>query len=205
MHNQLKQIIFTFLIFSFALLNSNYAFAQSDPVVMLEDIANNMISGLKSNQATLKSKPQIVYGLAQKYIVPHADLDEMSKRVLPPQIWNNASTSQRQQFKKEFTTTLIRTYSSALAAYQDQTIRFYPIRGGYQGQNSVEIKSEILSDGQSISVVYRLNNVNGNWLVYDMSVEGVSMLNSFRSQFAGLLSSGSMEELLQRMSKHNNG
>lgn len=203
MQMQLKRIVFTFLIFSFALMSGNI-YAQSDPVGMLQNIADNMINGLKANQATLKSKPQIVYGLARKYIVPYADLDEMSRRVLPPQVWNSASPAQRQQFKRAFTTTLIRTYASALAAYQDQAIKFYPMRGSSQGMRSVEVKSDIVSDGQTISVVYRLNNVGGSWRVYDMSVEGVSMLNSFRSQFAGILSSGSMDELLQRMTRHNN-
>ena len=85
------------------------ALAAGDPVNMLQNIANNMINGLKSNQATLKSKPQIVYNLAYKYVVPYADLNEMSRRVLPPQVWNSASPAEKARFQKEFTRTLIRT------------------------------------------------------------------------------------------------
>lgn len=179
---------------------------QNDPVALLQYIADNMIAGLKANQATLKTKPQVVYQLAYQYVVPYADLAEMSRRVLPPQIWNSSSASQRAQFQKAFTTTLIRTYASALTAYKDQTIRFYPIRGAYQNLTSVEVASDIeSSENQPIRVSYRLVRVGGLWKLLDLSVEGVSMLDSFRAQFADLLSQGSMDQLLKRMGQHNQG
>src|SRR3990167_10176748 len=181
-----------------------YASVQSDPVGLLKYIADNMISQLKSNKATLKTKPGIVYNLAYKYVVPYADLPEMSKRVLPPNIWNNATPSQRMQFQKEFTTLLIRTYASALTSYEDQTIEFYPVRGGYAGARTVVINSEISgSNIQPIRVSYRLLRVGSVWRLYDMSVEGVRLIQSFRSQFASILSQGSMDKLLGQMSRHN--
>ncbi len=189
------------LIFSMSICS---AISQGDPVGMLRSIANNMIAGLKSHQATLKTKPQIVYQLAYRYVVPYADLPEMSKRVLPPQTWNNATAAQRAQFQREFTATVIRTYASALTSYRDQTIEFYPIRGGYQNDNTVEVNSKISgSDGEPISVSYRLIRHGGAWRLYDMSVEGVDMLESFRAQFADILSQGDMAQLLQRLSSHN--
>lgn len=181
------------------------ALAAGDPVNMLQNIANNMINGLKSNQATLKSKPQIVYNLAYKYVVPYADLNEMSRRVLPPQVWNSASPAEKARFQKEFTRTLIRTYASALSSYKDQTIKFYPVRGGYAGKSSVEVSGQIISsDRPPIQVMYRMVNRGGSWKLFDMSVEGVAMLDSFRSQFSDILSQGNMQQLLQRMSSHNN-
>jgi len=202
-----NKLILSFLAISFGWMICFYANAQSmqsDPVALLQYIANNMISGLKSNKATLKTKPQIVYSLANKYVVPYADLAEMSRRVLPPQVWNKATPAQRAQFQKEFTRLLIRTYASALTSYQDQTIRFYPVRGGYQNASSVEVSSEITSSAHSpIRVTYRLLRAGNIWRLYDMSVEGVSLIQSFRSQFSDMLSQGDMDKLLQRMSRHN--
>lgn len=201
-----NKLFLTFFIMVFgwlALITSNVQAASGgDPVGMLQGIADNMIAGLKQNKATLKTKPGIVYNLAYRYVVPFADLDLMSQRVIPPQVWNSASPAQRAQFKKEFTRTLIRTYASALTSYEDQTIRFFPVRGG-QG-NTVEVKSVISgSQGDPISVTYRLVRSGGGWKLLDMSVEGVDMLDSFRSQFADILSAGSMDELLRRMTSHN--
>lgn len=201
-----NKLILGFFIVVFGWLSMTSAYAQSDPVALLQRIADNMIAGLKANKATLKSKPQIVYSLANRYVVPYAALTAMSKGVLPPQIWNNATPAQRAQFQKQFTTTLIRTYASALTSYEDQQVHFYPVRGGYAGQNSVVVNSEITSsETDSIRVSYRLIRSGSSWRLYDMSVEGVSMLGSFRSQFADILSRGNMEQLLQRMAQHNRG
>jgi len=204
---QSKLILTLFLMFFswMSLSTPLNAASQNDPIALLEYVANNMISGLKENKATLKTKPQVVYQLAYKYVVPYADLDGMARQVLPAHIWNSATPEQRAQFKKEFTTTLIRTYASALTSYEDQVIKFYPIRGGIQGLNSVEVNSEIdSSHNEPIQVTYRVTRVGGSWRLNDLSVEGVSMLESFRSQFEDILSQGNMSELLRRMAEHNN-
>jgi len=201
---QITKIINGFFIAMFAMLVCFVSPVQagSDPVSMLQNIANNMIRELKANKATLKTKPQIVYNLAYRYVIPYADMDEMSKRVLSPAEWNSATPAQRSQFKKQFTRLLIRTYASGLTAYQDQTVEFYPVRGSYG--NTVEVNSEIKSsDTSPISVTYRLIREGGGWRLYDMSVEGVSLIESFRSQFADILSQGNMADLLARMGSHN--
>lgn len=176
---------------------------QSDPIDLLKYISNNMIRELKANQATLKTKPGIVYKLANRYVVPYADLDEMSKRVLPPAVWRGASASQKAQFKKEFTRLVIRTYASALTSYKDQEAKFYPLRG--KAGNNVQIRGEIIGSESNIQVSYRLLKSGGKWKLYDLSVEGVSLISSFRSQFAGILANGNMSTLLKRLSKHNKG
>jgi len=199
-----KLVLTSFLVVVSWLGMMNVAAAAENPVAMLQSVANNMISQLKANQATLKTKPSIVFSLARKYVVPHADLDEMSRRVLPPQTWNSATPAQRSQFKSEFTTLLIRTYASALTSYQDQTVKFYPIRGGYEGKSTVEVTSEIISpETDPVRVTYRLVRAGGGWRLYDMSVEGVGLIDSFRSQFADILANGNMATLLQRISSHN--
>jgi len=199
----LNKKIITIIVGWFACMT--LAFALNDPVTLLQSVANNMINGLKEHGATLKSKPQVVYELSYRYVVPNAALTEMARRVLPPQTWNSAIPEQREQFKKQFTTTLIRTYASSLSNYKDQSVRFYPLRGGYAGKNSVTVESDIISpDTQPIRVTYRLVRAGDTWKLLDLSVEGVSMLESFRAQYADLLTQGSMSMLLQQMSAHNN-
>lgn len=203
MQHNIRKLFLSFLIFSFSWAFVAPANAASDPISLLQYIANNMIAGLKTQKATLKNNPSAVYALAYKYVVPYANLDEMSRRVLPPQTWNNATPAQRAEFKKEFTKTLIRTYASGLSSYQDQVVQFFPVRGGYAG-NTVEVQSQIVSSSRDpIRVTYRLVRTGNSWRLFDMSVEGVSMLESFRSQFSGILAQGNMQQLLQRLSQHN--
>ncbi len=83
-------------------------------------------------------------------------------------------------------------------------MKIYPVRGEMGG--SVEVRSVITSSNSSpINVTYRLLKVGANWKLYDMSVEGISLISSFRSQFADILSNGNMQKLLNKMSQHNAG
>lgn len=208
---RINKLFLNFFLFMFIWLNvfsvkaEAAATMQGNPVALLQYIANNMIKQLKINKATLKTKPQTVYRLAYQYVVPYADLPEMSRRVLPPAIWNSSTSAQRMQFQKEFTTLLIRTYASALTSYEDQVVQFYPVRGGYQGLNNVEVSSEITGSNTNVHVTYRLLRIGSVWRLYDMSVEGVSLIDSFRSQFADILSQGDMNLLLKRLARHNSG
>jgi phospholipid transport system substrate-binding protein len=201
-----KLFSFIVILTSLMLIGLQTASANdSDPVSMLQSLADQMIANLKANKATLKTNPTLVYSLSRKIVVPHADLAEMSKRVLPPQIWNNATSSQRSQFENEFTTLLVRTYASALSDYTDQVVKFYPVRGGVGEKNTVRVDSQIIrSDGAPINVNYRLIRQGPVWKLYDMTVEGVSLIESFRSQFADKVSQGSdMADLIQYISDHN--
>jgi phospholipid transport system substrate-binding protein len=204
----MKKIVLVFLAI-FALASSiNYATAASaeaqSPTAMLQGIADHMINNLKANKATLKNNPTYVYDLADKTIVPHADLIEMSRRVLPAKTWNSATQAQRNKFRTEFTTLLVRTYASALAEYKDQDITFYPIRGGYANKSRVTVDSKIVrSDGPAISVRYQLVLKGQEWRLYDLTIEGISMLDSFRSQFADKLAQGDMVELIKELGQHN--
>ena len=201
--NYLILPIMVFLI-GFLTLIPRFAYAN-DPIGMLQNVANQMVANLKQNKMTLKTHPTIVYSLSYKIIVPHADLDEMARRVLPPQTWGRASAGQKSEVKKELTTFLVRTYASALAQYSDETVRFFPIRGGYQNKTGVKVDSQIIrSQGPAIAVSYSVVNKGSQWKLFDMSVEGISMLESFRSQFADQLSRGDINALISTLRAHNN-
>lgn len=182
------------------------AMAAPSPVHTLEKVSNQLIAGLKRKGATLKNNRGYVFRLTRKTLLPHVDLNIMSRSVLGRGTWQKASNAQRSSFKREFTTMLIRTYASALASYTNETVQFYPIRGGFQGRSRVKVDSVInRQSGPAISVSYRLVLVGNHWKLYDLSVEGVSLIQSFRSQFANEISQGGMNNLLNRMKAHNQG
>lgn len=198
---------FSIASFLFILLFGLYsitASASESPTQFLQSIADQMISKLKQNKVTLKKNPSLVYSFANQIIVPHADLNAMSQRVLPAKTWANSTAAQKAAFKKEFTTTLIRTYASAIAQYTDQTIKFFPVRGDVSGKSMIDVNSQIIpSDGPSIDVTYRLSAAGSGWKLIDLTVDGVSMLESFRSQFSEQLSHNDMAQLIQTLKQHN--
>jgi phospholipid transport system substrate-binding protein len=189
------------ILFAVGVLLSPIIIAQNSPVPMLEQTANSIIAALRDNKASLKSNPNIIYKAVEAHLLPIVDVAGMSRSVLGRQAWNKATAAQRAQFSKAFTRLVIRTYSSPLAQYSDESVQFLPIRGSLNSRflrvNSIIVRAE----GQNISLSYSLVNKNGQWKVYDLSVEGVSLLQSFRSQFAAALQNSSMDDVIKEMEK----
>lgn len=178
--------------------------AASDPVVQLSQTADQMIEALKTNRTAIKSNPAMVENLARQILLPQVNVELMAKLALGRNGWNNASSQQRQDFTSGFTTLMIRTYAAAFAAYTDQVVKFYPLRPGDVNDGRVQIKSEILqSGGPAIPVNYRLLQQGNDWKVYDINVDGVSLIQSFQSQFSNQLAQGGMDQLLLALNKHN--
>lgn len=173
--------------------------AQSSPVPMLEQTANSIIATLKDNKAALKSNSNIIYNAVEKNLLPIVDVAGMSRSVLGRQAWMKATEAQRARFSREFTRLVIRTYASPLAQYSDETVQFLPVRGSLNSRflrvNSMIVRSE----GQNIPLTYSLVDKNGQWKIYDISVEGVSLLQSFRSQFAQVLQNSSIDDVIKQM------
>lgn len=180
------------------------AFAAPSPLPMLQSTSDQMLSALRSNQAVLKSKPAVVYSITRRILLPHVDVNNMARAVLGRNAWNQATPAQRQHFTAEFTTLLIHTYAAAFAAYTDEQVQFLPIRGDISGLTRVQVDSQIIRRaGPSISVSYRLGWTGQQWLLYDFSVDGVSMIQSFRSQFSSQLNQGNLDTLIQQLAQHN--
>ena len=182
-----------------------------DPVTFLHGISDQLLMHLKQDRSKIEANPQYVYQIVDEVLVPYVDTDRMSRSVVPRSIWVAATPAQQQAFVKSFLNLVVRTYASALDAYTDQQIKYLPIRvrGAYQDQSQVQVNSQIVrSDGPPVAVVYRLAKTNGQWKVYDMTVEGISLLQSFRSQFAAEFSSmqnkqGALAALTQKLDQHN--
>lgn len=200
---RLLKISLISFVSAMALFTSSMALAGS-PVAVVERAANRVVSQLKSNKATLRSNPGVVYSIINRVILPQVDVYAMSRSVIRRSVWKQASSSQRKRFTKQFTRLVVRTYAGGLAKYTSEQVKFYPLRGGYQGKSRVRVRSKIMRRGApSISMNYRLIRRGGSWKVYDISVEGVSLLHSFRSQFASQLRKGDFEALIKRLTQHN--
>lgn len=180
------------------------AVAAQDPVAQLSQTADQMISALKANKSSMKANPAVAENLARQILLPQVNVELMAKLALGRNAWNSATPQQRTDFTKAFTTLMIRTYAAAFSSYTNEVVKFYPLRSGDMEDGRVQIKSEILqTGGPAIPVNYRLLQQNGVWKVYDINVDGVSLIQSFQSQFASQLAEGGMDQLLAALNQHN--
>jgi phospholipid transport system substrate-binding protein len=192
-----------FLTVFFSLFSLS-AFAVTSPLAMLKPTSDQMLSELKSEQATLKSHPQKVFDIVNRILLPHVDMNTMARSVVQRSVWNNAGAQERQAFTQQFTALLIRTYASALASYTNQSIEFLPLRGGYEGQNQIQVQSQIVQPGgPPIPVNYILLLEGNQWKVIDFSVDNVSIVQNFRAQFGNDLNNSGLPALTQKLTQHN--
>ncbi len=203
----MKRRYVKFLLFSLSfvtLLFARLAFAADSPITMLQTTSDQMISELNAKQATLKTDPKVVYSIVHRILLPHVDMNMMSRSVAGRIAWTAATPAEQKAFTAQFTDTLIHTYASALASYTNQTVKFFPIRGGWQNQSQVEVESEIDQQGApAVPMSYRLILQSGQWKVVDFSVDNVSIIENYRAQFANDLNQGTLAQLTDKLAQHN--
>lgn len=171
-----------------------WASAES-AVTMLQSVANNMISQLEKNKSQLKSNPKVIHHIVDNVLLPYADINRMAGMVVGRQAWDAATPAERREFVALFKRRVINTYSNALASYNGDKVVVYPVRGGENGRylsvNSVIIRKS----GQKIGISYKLIRTGNSWKVYDFSIEGVSIVSNYHSQFANTLANGGIAHL----------
>ena len=172
------------------------------PATQLQQIANRMITQLENNKSQLHSM-SVIRRIVNQTLLPNVDMDRMSSSVVGRD-WRTATPAQRAQFEKEFSYLVTTTYASALSSYNGDKVNFQPIRGDYASNQTLRVNSMIVrANGQRIPITYDVLRNGNAWKVYDFSIEHVSMVQSYRSQFAGVLANGGMPALLARLQNHN--
>ena len=194
----LNKWIFSFIIILFSTL----VFAGLTPDELVRKTADDVISAIKSDKDIQSGNKQKIYQLAEEKILPSFDFEKISRLVLG-KAWRKATDLQKKQFKSEFRSLLLRTYSIALSKYKDQGIEIKPMRMK-PADEIVTVKTEIVQDGaQSIKVNYALAKNGDSWLVFDIVIEGVSLVTNYRSQFSSEIRKGGMDSLNKKLAKKN--
>lgn len=139
----------------------------------------------------------------ESVIYPHVDFNRISALVLG-KLWRTASPEERVRFKNEFQTLLVRTYSRAFVEFNDWSVRFLPLKME-PNTTKVVVKTEILQPGiQPVGVDYRMLLVKGDWKVYDIMIEGVSLVTNYRTTFNNeVKSKGSLAAVIEALAARN--
>ena len=175
--------------------------AQPSPLPILEGAANKILATLAQHKAQLKNTHSIIHQAVKSYLLPIVDVEGMARSVLGRSVWNQASAAEKQQFMQAFTQLVIRTYASPLAEYTDEKITFAPIRGNIDGR-FIRVNSTIVrTHKKDIPLNYSLVYKQSGWKIYDLNIEGVSLLQSFKSQFAQALKNDDLKSLIAQMNK----
>ena len=195
------------LVMLFSLLLMPAVAVQADdsnePVALIQDATEKMLQALKDNEAQLVEDSSLIYGLVQDILMPNFDFDKMSKLALGKN-WRKANAEQRVRFTNEFRLLLVRTYSTAMLEYTDEEIRFLPFHDDL-AKKKVKVRMEILqSGGPSIPMSLSMYlNKEEAWKVYDVKIDGISLVTNYRSTFATEIRNDGMNKLIDRLASRN--
>lgn len=172
------------------------------PDVLVKNTATEVLEIIKKDKDIQAGDNKKIVALTEEKIVPHFDFERMSRLVLGKE-WKSASKDQQERFTMEFRNLLVRTYSVALAKYRNQTIDYKPFKMA-PGDDDVVVKTQILQPGgQPIPIDYALEKGSTEWKVYDVKIDGISLVTNYKGQFSNELKQGSMDALIQKLVDKN--
>ncbi len=193
----------TWLLSAVALAVSSLAMAETvAPDVLVKTTATEVLDIVKKDKDIQNGDMKKIVALTEEKILPHFNFDRMSQLVLGRN-WSKASKEQQEKFVSEFRNLLVRTYSSALAKYRNQTMDYKPLRA-QPGDTRVVVKTLILQSGaQPIKIDYSMEKKTDEWKVVDVTIEDVSIVTSYRSQFDETIKRDGMDTLIQKLVDKN--
>ncbi|WP_297807659.1 phospholipid-binding protein MlaC [uncultured Methylophaga sp.] len=173
------------------------------PQAQVKQASDKMLAALAENKTELETNPDKIYELVEDILMPHFDFEKMSKLALGKN-WRSADDKQQARFVDEFRLLLIRTYSTAMLEYTDEEIRFLPFRDDLS-RKRVSVPMEVVQPaGPSIPMSLSLyQNKGGDWKVYDVKIDGISLVTNYRSSFANEIRKGGMDKLIEDLSERN--
>ena len=176
--------------------------AQETPDAMVKRIADELIAIVKSDKEVQAGNSAKVVQLAEQKVLPHFDFARMT-RLAVGRNWSQATPEQREALTKEFRTLLVRTYSSALSQYRNQKIEVRPLAIS-PGDVDVVVRTSVMQEGgPPIPIDYRMEKKPDGWKVYDVVIDGASLVTTYRSSFNDQIQRSGIDGLVKTLQERN--
>ncbi len=160
----------------------------------------------------LKSKLNQVFEILQKagidqqqkskeieeIVTPMFDFQLMARLSLGREQWTKLSKENRERYTDLFISRLRGSYLNRITAYTDETVTYEP---PVKTNDKIHIPTNLNSKGKKIGMLYKFYQTNGQWMIYDLEIQGVSIIRSYQAQFKEILQKGTFDDLLLQMEK----
>jgi phospholipid transport system substrate-binding protein len=175
---------------------------NSDPTKLIETSANIMVSELDARRAEFRKDPAKLRALVERVLLPNFDVDHSARLVLGKH-WRTATPAQRQRFIDAFYGSLMTNYGDAMLEFTGDRIRVLPSTVAPDATSAV-VRTEVKrSNGQKIPVNYSLRKTEQGWKAWDVVIEGISYVKSFREDFGAEIDQKGIEAVIQRLEAQN--
>ncbi|HQT00396.1 MAG: hypothetical protein B7Y26_07230 [Hydrogenophilales bacterium 16-64-46] len=172
--------------------------ADVPPDVLARTTTQDVIAVLKQDKDIQSGNLNKVYQLVEARILPNFDFNRMTQLAVGKH-WPRATAQQKQALVTEFRNLLVRTYATSLTAFSNQTIDFKPLVMK-PDDDDVTVRSEIRQPGgQPLPIDYSMYKTAFGWKVYDVSIDGVSLVTNYRASFASAVRQGGIDGLIKTL------
>lgn len=186
-------------------VNVLFGFARADtlpPDQMVRTTATETLATIRQQGEAFSQNPTPLYQLIEERLVPHFDVNLISRQVLG-QHWSRANPEQRTRFSAAFRRMLVRTYAKALLAFREDALEWQPVNLA-PGATEALVKSTITRAGAPPLVIsYKMHLEASRWLVYDVTIDGVSFVTNYRGIFNSEIRRNSLDAIIKRMEDKN--
>jgi phospholipid transport system substrate-binding protein len=170
------------------------------PEQLVEDSAKRMLMELDANRAMYTKDPAKLDSLVANVLLPNFD-SEYAARLVLGQSWRTATADQRKRFVDAFYHSLLRNYGNALLNFTGDNFTILPYKGD-PGDTQATVRTEVKkSSGEKVAVNFSLHKTDSGWKAWDVVIEGISYVKSFRTDFASEIQQKGLDEVISRLEK----
>jgi len=166
-------------------------------------LTDDILASIKSDKQLAAGDKQKALKLAEEKVLPYIDFEE-STRLAVGRAWPQATPEQKKRLVTEFRNMLVRTYSNAIEGYQGQTLKVLPSRGKQEAKDEATVRTQFVrAGGKPLPIEFQMRKAGQQWKVYDITVEGVSLVLTYRSEFDAVVKQDGIDGLIKRLSEKN--
>jgi len=178
--------------------------AQEAPDALVKRVSSDVIATIKADPRIQAGDQARIREMIEVKLLPHFDFMRMTALAMGKN-WRAASPEQQKRLADEFKTLLVRTYSTALNKYRDETIDYKPLRMN-PGDTDVVVRTQVMRQGaQAVQIDYSLEKKADGWKAYDVVIGGVSLVTNYRDEFNQQVQSGGVDGLIKTLAERNQG
>jgi phospholipid transport system substrate-binding protein len=172
------------------------------PEELVRKVTADVLEAVKSDQQLAAGDRAKALALAEQKILPHLDFREATQLAVG-KAWHAATPAQQSKLVEEFRAMLVRIYSNAVEVYRGQTMRVLPVRMA-PGDTEVTVRNQYRREGRPpVPVEYAMRKTPQGWKIYDITVEGVSLVLTYHAEFETVTRSSGVDGLIKRLQQKN--
>ena len=193
-----------FLITLAAALIPFGAMAQEGPDALVKRTTDELLAIIKTDKDLQAGNTRKVVELAEAKVLPHFNFERMT-RLAVGRHWQQAAPEQRAALTKEFRTLLVRTYSTSLSQYRNQTIEVKPTKMAAADKEATVKTAVIQQGGPPIPIDYAMEKTDTGWKVFDVLIDGASLVTTYRGSFNDVVQKSGVDGLVKTLQERNQG